>query len=64
MRRDERRVLMFLFAMVMGAVVGWAVYGALTNGGWGSQYATLGGVLAFFATMLIFYGLISVRLSS
>jgi hypothetical protein len=54
---------MFLFALVVGAIVGWGVYSALLNGGWTSQNSSLGGVLGFFATVLIFYRLIFVTIS-
>ena len=63
MTRDERRVLLFLFALVVGAIVGYAVYTSLLNNGWTSQDASGGGVLGFFATVLIFYGLIHVSIS-
>ena len=58
---QAKRIGVFLVALVISAVVGSIVNAVLTNGGWDTKFASLGGVIGFFVALLIFYRLISVR---
>lgn len=57
-----QRVVAFVTALVIAAIVGWGVNGALLDEGWSTNTASVAGTIGFFAALIISYQLIYVKI--
>lgn len=62
MRATARRIVLFLFALIVGGIAGFIADIVLSNAGFSSKDSVIGGLLVFAFVVLVFYRAINVRI--